>query len=83
MRLLAALLALALASPAAAQNVLRVVPQADLRVLDPTATAATVTRMRDRHHASGNCGCRAATRASARVIGVPRIARNSPRFGLG
>lgn len=45
MRLLAALLALALATPAAAQNVLRVVPQADLRVLDPTATAATVTRI--------------------------------------
>ena len=37
--------ALALPLPAAAQNVLRVVPQADLRVLDPHVTAATVTRI--------------------------------------
>lgn len=38
------LLLLSLA-PARADNVLRVVPQSDLRVLDPHATAATITRI--------------------------------------
>jgi peptide/nickel transport system substrate-binding protein len=41
---LCALLALA-AAPAGAETVLRVVPQSDLRVLDPHVTQATVTRI--------------------------------------
>ena len=39
------LAALVVPLPAMAQNTLRVVPQADLRVLDPHMTAATVTRI--------------------------------------
>jgi peptide/nickel transport system substrate-binding protein len=39
---LCALLAIA-AAPASAESVLRVVPQSDLRVLDPHVTQATVT----------------------------------------
>jgi peptide/nickel transport system substrate-binding protein len=42
---LAAMLALPLPMVAAAETVLRVVPQADLRVLDPHITAATITRI--------------------------------------
>ncbi len=38
-------LSLLLPLPAAAETVLHVVPQADLRVLDPTTTAATITRI--------------------------------------
>ncbi len=42
---LAALAALSLATPAAAQSVLRVVPHADLRTLDPVAVSVVITRM--------------------------------------
>lgn len=42
---LAALLAAGLALPAAAQSVLRVVPHADLKTLDPVAVSVTITRM--------------------------------------
>ncbi len=42
---LAALLAAGLALPAAGQSVLRVVPHADLKTLDPVAVAVTITRM--------------------------------------
>ena len=41
----AAMLGLPLPGVAAAETVLRVVPQADLRVLDPSVTAATITRI--------------------------------------
>ena len=41
----AIMLALPLSNAAAAETVLRVVPQADLRVLDPYVTAATITRI--------------------------------------
>jgi len=43
--LLGAVLAAGLALPAAAQSVLRVVPHADLRTLDPVAVSVTITRM--------------------------------------
>lgn len=43
--LLAAGLAAGLAMPAAAQSVLRVVPHADLRTLDPVAVSVVITRM--------------------------------------
>jgi peptide/nickel transport system substrate-binding protein len=43
--LLAAGLAAGLSLPAAAQSVLRVVPHADLRTLDPVAVSVTITRM--------------------------------------
>jgi peptide/nickel transport system substrate-binding protein len=42
---LAALLAAGLGLPAAAQSVLRVVPHADLKTLDPVAVSVTITRM--------------------------------------
>src|SRR5260370_18965819 len=46
-RLLAALglVALAATTPASAESVLRVVPQADVRVLDPHVTQATITHI--------------------------------------
>jgi peptide/nickel transport system substrate-binding protein len=43
--LIAAGLAAGLAAPAAAQSVLRVVPHADLRTLDPVAVSVVITRM--------------------------------------
>ena len=42
---LAALLAGGMALPAAAQSVLRVVPHADLKTLDPVAVSVTIARM--------------------------------------
>jgi peptide/nickel transport system substrate-binding protein len=47
-RLLLAAAALIAADAAQAESVLRVVPQADLRVLDPHATAATITQIHAR-----------------------------------
>lgn len=43
--IMAAALVLALGGAARADNVLRIVPQSDLRVLDPHATQATITRI--------------------------------------